>query len=101
MTRRRTDDRHRGDARGLARRRSNLDAARPQPQTERAHLLVRRRARPGRQPVCGSGGSRRPPGAPRRPLGRLSSSAKTPAQAAVLRTIALPCRPGSMNTKER
>ena len=39
MTRRRTDDRHRGDARGLARRRSNLDAARPQPQTERAHLL--------------------------------------------------------------
>ena len=42
MTRRRTDDRHRGDARGLARRRSNLDAARPQPQTERAHLLVRR-----------------------------------------------------------
>ena len=30
MTRRRTDNRHRGDARGLARRRSNPDAARPQ-----------------------------------------------------------------------
>ena len=41
MTRRRTDDRHRGDARGLAGRRSNPDAARPQPKTERAHLLVR------------------------------------------------------------
>ena len=34
MTRRRTDGRHRGDARGLARRRSNPDAARPQPKTE-------------------------------------------------------------------
>ena len=30
MTRRRTDNRHRGDARGLARRRSNPDAARSQ-----------------------------------------------------------------------
>ena len=30
MTRRRTDNSHRGDARGLARRRSNPDAARPQ-----------------------------------------------------------------------
>ena len=29
MTRRRTDDRHRGDSRGLARRRSNPDAERP------------------------------------------------------------------------
>ena len=33
------------------RRRSNPDAARPQPRTERADLLVRRRARPGRHPV--------------------------------------------------
>ena len=33
------------------RRRSNPDAARPQPRTERADLLVRRRARPGRHPA--------------------------------------------------
>ena len=34
MTRRRTDNRHRRDARGLARRRSNPDAARPQPREQ-------------------------------------------------------------------
>ena len=43
--RRRTDDRHRGDARRLARRRP-----RPQPGTQPPDFLVRRRTRPGRRP---------------------------------------------------
>ena len=39
MTRRRTDNRHRGDARGLARRRSNPDAARPQSRKPNGHTF--------------------------------------------------------------
>ena len=45
----RTGHRHRRNARGLARWPSNPDAARPPPGTQPADLLVRRRARPGRQ----------------------------------------------------
>ena len=48
--RRRTADRHQGEARGLARRRADADAARARPGTQPADLLVRGRARPGRQP---------------------------------------------------
>ena len=47
--RRRAGDHHRGAARGLARRHQDLDAARPQPGTER-DLLVRGRAQPRRRP---------------------------------------------------